>query len=345
MDGIKWIKVTKENVDIYGVDEKFWRMPEDVAKNVSDGVGYLMKQAAGGRIRFTTNSSRILVRADVVSGDDLISIDVYKLELGREIFTCGLRDVTGKRMVVGKFESREKECYTRNNGKTYSYTVNLTQSGVYNSVEIGVDENATFEKGAPYVNEKPVVFYGSSITHGFAASRPGTTYEAQISQKYNLNYINLGFSGAAKGEQTMAEYIGSLDMSAFVLDYDHNAYEEGQLEATHLPFYKTIREKNPDLPIIMVSRPDFWTSPVANQKRVETIYRTYEYAIANGDKNVYFINGKTLFSGEYYHNCTMDGCHPNDIGMYRMASVIGPVVAKAVGIEEVDVKHDYEVYR
>ena len=345
MEGIKWIKVTKENFDIYGVDENFRRMPEDVAKNVSGSVYDLMKQAAGGRIRFTTNSSRILVRADVAWGDDISNIDVFRLELGREVFACGLRDLSGKRMVVGKYESREKESWTRNSGKTYSYTVNLTHSGVYNSIEIGIDESATLEKGAPYVNEKPVVFYGSSITHGFAASRPGTTYEAQISQKYNLNYVNLGFSGAAKGEQNMADYIAGLEMSAFVLDYDHNAYEEGQLEATHLPFYKTIREKNPDLPIIMVSRPDFWTYPVDNQKRVETVYKTYEYARANGDKNVYFINGKTLFSGEYYHNCTMDGCHPNDIGMYRMASVIGPVVAKAIGIEDVDAKHDYEVYR
>ena len=136
MEGIKWIKVTKENFDIYGVDENFRRMPEDVAKNVSGAVYDLMKQAAGGRIRFTTNSSRILVRADVAWGDDISNIDVFRLELGREVFACGLRDLSGKRMVVGKYESREKESWTRNSGKTYSYTVNLTQSGVYNSIEI-----------------------------------------------------------------------------------------------------------------------------------------------------------------------------------------------------------------
>ena len=339
---MKWINVTPDNVDVYGVDKNFRRMPEDVAKNVSDPVYELMRWAAGGRIRFTTNSNHIFVRADVEFTDGLTSIDIYKLELGREIFVTGLRDVSGKYMVVGKYESREKESYARNNGKTASYTVNLTHSAVYNKVEIGIDDDATFEKGAAYINEKPVVFYGSSITHGFSASRPGTTYEAQISQKYNLNYINLGFSGAAKGEQTMAEYIAGLDMCAFVLDYDHNAYEEGQLQATHLPFYKTIREKNPDIPIIMVSRPDFDSNPQDNKQRVETIYKTYEYAKNHGDNNVYFINGKTLFSGDYYHNCTLDGCHPNDLGMYRMAQVIGDELAKALKLE--NTKHDYISY-
>lgn len=65
--------------------------------------------------------------------------------------------------------------------------------------------------------------------------------------------------------------------------------------------------------------------------------------MADGDKNVYFIDGKTLFGGEYYSNCTKDGCHPNDLGAYRMASVIGPVMAKAKGIKA-DILHDYNRY-
>ena len=149
--------------------------------------------------------------------------------------------------------------------------------------------------------------------------------------------------GAAKGEKAMAEYIAGLDMCAFVMDYDHNAYEEGQLEATHLPFYKLVREKHPHIPVIFVTRPDYNTNISDNEKRAQTVYRTYSYAKSR-DENVYFIHGKSLFSGDYYHNCTYEGCHPNDLGMYRMATVIGNTVAKALGLEKADEKHDFEMY-
>ena len=91
-----------------------------------------------------------------------------------------------------------------------------------------------------------------------------------------------GITYGGEAEPIALAYVAA-GFCAFVLDYDHNAYEEGQLQATHLPFYKTIREKNPDIPIIMVSRPDFDSNPQDNKQRVETIYKTYEYAKNHGD--------------------------------------------------------------
>ncbi len=88
------------------------------------------------------------------------------------------------------------------------------------------------------------------------------------------------------------------------------------------------------IPYIIITRPDYWTEPGNNEKRNKIIYDTYKYAERNGDSRVYFIDGKTLFGGEYYRNCTKDGCHPNDLGAYRMAQKIGPVVAKSIGIEK-----------
>lgn len=343
MSAIKWIKASSESCDIYGIDENYQRIPEEIAKEISKSVQSLAKNTAGGRIRLTTDSSRLYVRGEAYGSNETVGFDVYKMEHGAEIFVTGLTDVSGKRMVNGKYESREKESSLSSNGEKCCYTLNFPHSACFKNVEIGIDEEAVLEKGAPYINEKPVVFYGSSITHGYSASRPGTTYEAQISQKYNLNYINLGVNGAAKGEGAMARYIADLDMSAFVMDYDHNAYEEGQLEATHLPFYKLVREKHPDIPVIFVTRPDYNRNIPDNEKRARTVYKTYEYAKSRGER-VYFIHGKALFSGDYYHNCTIDGCHPNDLGMYRMASVIGKVLAKALELEPEREKHDFEMY-
>ena len=79
-------------------------------------------------------------------------------------------------------------------------------------------------KDAPeYRIKKPVVYYGSSITQGGCASKPGSSYESILSRRFDCDYINLGFSGTAKGEDEIVDYIKGLEMSVFVMDYDHNA--------------------------------------------------------------------------------------------------------------------------
>ena len=152
-----------------------------------------------------------------------------------------------------------------------------------------------------------------------------------ISQRYNLHYLNLGFAGSAKGEQAIADYMAELDMCACVCDYDHNAESPEKLMETHLPLYQTIRKSHPDIPYIMITRPDFmFGDREENPRRIEVVRNTYEYAQEVGDKNVTFVDGSTLLEGDYYYNCTRDGVHPNDLGFYRMASKIGPVIEREV---------------
>jgi hypothetical protein len=66
---------------------------------------------------------------------------------------------------------------------------------LYNStvkVEIGVPKGSTFQPVAPR-KEKPIVFYGTSITHGASASRPGMPHPAILGRRLNKPVINLGF--------------------------------------------------------------------------------------------------------------------------------------------------------
>jgi lysophospholipase L1-like esterase len=143
--------------------------------------------------------------------------------------------------------------------------------------------------------------------------------------------VNLGFSGNAKGEPEMAELISQLEMSALVMDYDHNAPDAEHLKKTHENFFKIIRNKQPDLPIIIVTKPDFDRDIETNKMRREIIYNTYKNAVDNGDQNVHFVDGETLFGNENRDACTVDGCHPNDLGFMRMAERIYPVIKKALG--------------
>ncbi|MBR6426308.1 MAG: hypothetical protein IKS28_00630, partial [Clostridia bacterium] len=172
---------------------------------------------------------------------------------------------------------------------------------LYNDVDklfIGVSDKALFETPAGYGRRVPVVYYGSSITQGGCASRPGNSYQAMLSRALDCDYINLGFSGSAKGEQIIARYIAGLEMSAFVFDYDHNAPDAEHLARTHEPFFLTVREAHPDTPVIIISKPDVINvDPEAERSfavRRDIIRKTYENALSRGDKNVYFIDGASI---------------------------------------------------
>jgi hypothetical protein len=216
------------------------------------------------------------------------------------------------------------------NNEIREITINFPLYCPLDDLYIGLQTDCILEEGCEYKYTKPVLYYGSSITQGGCASRPGNSYEAIISRRLDCDYINFGFSGNAKGEDAIVNYMSGLDMSIFVCDYDHNAPDATHLANTHNKLYKKIREKNSELPIILISKPDFDDNPTEAIKRRNIIYNTYINAIKNGDENIYFIDGQSLFNGEDRDSCTVDGCHPNDLGFMRMANVIGGFVQKVI---------------
>ena len=113
-------------------------------------------------------------------------------------------------------------------------------------------------------------------------------------------------------------------MSAFVYDYDHNAPDVEHLERTHEKMFLAIRKANPNLPIVMMSRPKIRLSEEEKQ-RISIIRRTYENALAAGDKNVYFIYGPDLMAVAK-NNGTVDGAHLNDLGFFSMAMKVSEVL-------------------
>ena len=331
---VDWYDI--HDLKLYGVTPDTYlthRLPTQVATQVNAGVREYSTSGAGGRVRFTTESPFVALKVTYGPGsvptvnNHCVSygFDLYREENGVEVFTAAARPVAGFDYKQGTYKM-----LTRNQGRSYAYTLNFPVFAAVETLLIGVEKGASLTAGRPYRNEKPVVFYGSSITHGAAAGRPGNTYENFISQKYNLDYVNLGFAGSAKGEQAMAEYIAGLDMSAFVCDYDYNAPSVEHLKQTHYAFYETIRRRQPDVPYIMISRPTILLNPEVGIPRRRVIMESYERAKASGDLRVFFIDGATLFEGPFAASCTSDGTHPNDLGFYRMAEKIGPVVIQAL---------------
>lgn len=220
--------------------------------------------------------------------------------------------------------------------------INLPLYAGVESIEIGLPDGGKIAAPADRAYGD-IVFYGSSITQGLSAVRPGTSYTNILGLALNANTRNLGFAASALGEQSVAQYIASLEnISAFVMDYDHNSPSADELAATHYAFYKTVREAHPDIPIIMMSRPIFTQEVPQNlQNRVDIILETYNKAVAEGDTNVYFINGDDYFPDDYPDLYTDDMTHPNTLGMYCMAKTVYPVLKAVLDGEEVpEVKPD-----
>lgn len=321
-EGLVFHSITEPPFSVHGLIREwdaFVRMPCAVAEKVSVGVFDLARHTAGGRVRFITDSPYVVIKAETPGAymmphmpeTGLGGFDLYTDEgEGEKYFKSFIPSVPPKPEYdsVADFPT-EKERLLTVNFPLYCRVKNLY---------IGLKEGCVLKKAPDYSISAPFVYYGSSITQGGCASRPGNSYQAMICRRFNADYINLGFSGNAKGEDAMIEYLAGLDMSLFVLDYDHNAPSNEHLLATHEKLFMRMRETHPDIPIIIMSRPKPYSYLNAMERgRADIIKATYENAKARGDENVYYIPGWELCEicgGEG----TVDGTHPTDLGFYSM---------------------------
>ena len=320
-EGLTFYDIDETPFKIYGVfreGEHYVRMPTDTAKSVSERVVSLYRHSAGGRVRFVTNSPYVAVS---------IKLDrVYKMShfaftgsIGCDVYsgTRYIGTVVPPTNVTNEYEGVIDVPFNDER----EYTINRPLYSETDKMYIGIKEGSILKAAPDYEIKKPIVYYGSSITQGGCASRPGNAYQSIISRELNADFINLGFSGSALAEDEMAEYIANLDMSAFVYDYDHNAPNLEHYKNTHEKFFKTIRKTQPDLPILMMTRPEYYLDE-DESARLQVMLNTYNNAIAAGDKNVYYIKGPDLIES-VREFALVDGGHPNDSGFVSMARVVG----------------------
>lgn len=349
--GLCFLEATTKPMELCGMVERdqdggYLRLPQTLLLSLNDELRRLAHHMAGTTLRFRTNSPYMAIKATLWSTRAERNM-TYFSNYGMDIY-IGKGAARHPIQVIAppipiapeslppfpKSLSYEELCYFPKGeceaDGFYDVTLNLP---IYNGVtELLVGFNEGSELLPPrQFRYKNVVFYGSSITQGSAASRPGLTYPAILSRRLDCGITNLGFSGAARGEIPLAEYIATLEMEVFVMDYDHNATSPGFLEETHEPFFLAFRKGKPTTPVIFVTRPDMVTSGYADSmERLAVIKKTYQNALNSGDKNVYFIDGSKFYGDVERDCCSVDGCHPNDMGFCRMADGIGAVLKKVL---------------
>jgi len=328
------IKVPSKHVSVFGLnydEEKgFYRMPLKDAEETSEGVSYLNFHTSGGRVAFKTNAKniKIYVTYDVLG-------KMYHMPL------TGQAGFILDEIIKGKQYLRHTYAldFDANNGyqasskdlddtKMHTYILYFPLYNKVSRLSIEIPKGSKIRAYNPYKDIKPIVYYGSSITQGGCASRGDNEYQAFIARWNKIDYLNLGYSGNAKGESNLGKVLGNIPMSIFVYDYDHNAPSVEHLKNTHERLYKDFRKYQKDTPIIFMTAVNYYENPNEYEPRRKVIEETYNNALASGDKNVYFFDGRNAYESSLREFASVDGAHPNDLGFYMIAKNLYKIIKK-----------------
>ncbi|SFB10001.1 Lysophospholipase L1 [Cohnella sp. OV330] len=315
-------------------DGVFRRLPVRPSHAIRPEVDRLANFTTGVQVRFRTDSPRLYVRAKLadkysmyqLAATGQCGIDCYIGGLGDQKYINTTRfDFTQTEYVSVLFDALPRELR--------DITLNLP---LYQGVEalwIGVEPASKMAEFPGFPTDKKVLLYGTSITHGACATRPGMAYPNILSRMFPLEFVNLGFSGNAQGEPELAHLISQIASPAMlVLDYEANTPSTERLRESLPEFIRIYRSRHPAVPILVLSQirlamESFDVAVASRRDERRRIQREeVERRRLAGDGHIHFVDGTDLL-GEADQDCTTDGIHPSDLGYDRIASRLRPVLA------------------
>lgn len=334
-DGVRWFDIRQLGVEGQGWQDTaapYDRLPAKAQGKVRDAVWNLSRHAAGLCVRFVTDSDTLHARwtltserlamphmpATGVSGLDLYARDDH----GRWRWVAvGQPKETTNQIVLARGMRPGKREY-------------LLYLPLYNgvaSVEVGVPAPATLEDAPDYPTERarPLVFYGTSITHGACASRPGMVHTAILGRRYERPVINLGFSGNGRMEPEVGELLTELDAAVYIIDCCPNL-NGPETAARTRPLVEQLRKARPETPIVLVEDrryTDAWLVPskaARNDGNHQALRAAYEDLLQAGVKHLYYLEGDSLLGED--GEGAVDSSHPNDLGFLRQAEAFARVL-------------------
>lgn len=311
----------------------FDRLPAEADGKVTAAVWGLSRDSAGQMFRFRTDSTSIyahykLTKAKLeqphMPATGVSGLDLYA------------RDKDGKWRWVQVVRPTAQELKVRiaenlDPGER-EYALYLP---LYNGVEflnVGVTEGRKFAGLKP--RAKPVVFYGTSITHGACASRPGMVHTAILGRRLDAPVVNLGFSGNGRMDKEVGDFLVRIDAAAFVIDCLPNMNAQ-EVAAKCGPLVKQLRAARPDTPIVLVEdrrNTDSWLLAARRKHHDDNhaaLKAAYEQLLKDGVKGLSYVPGDHLYGDD--NDGATDGSHASDLGFYRQADVFEPFLKAALG--------------
>ncbi len=345
-NGVKWIDGRYLPIEgrwnLGGTEHYYMRLPDSLTTNVNGGVRAMRDNTSGMLFRFRTDSNFLVLRHTPLHGwhgmphmteVGMSGWDVYRLD-----------KASGKwRFVASNWGARDDAAHPGARLRRIDWTpgdeciINLP---LYNGVKefaLGVAPDSRIEAPSPWASgvTKPVVFYGTSITHGGCCTRPGLGFVNIVGRELQVPVYGLGFSGSGVMEYELSDVISRIDASCYVLDclWNMSLKEEQSpgrsLEGNYEKFIRNLRAKRPGVPIVMAEHCNVF----GNKKDDRDIFirKLYEKLVAEGWTDLVYLPNDAMYTGDY--EGTVDGCHPNDLGMMSMAKAFSKAVATALKIK------------
>ena len=324
-------KLVWHNPEQWGVEGRCWpdeprkryydRLPASAEGKVTPSVWSLSRNSTGMVVRFKSDATDIHARY-------ALSAEVKMAHMpptGHSGVDLYARDEKGKWRWVNVSRPAAKDVVAPLSEKMEKQPREwMLYLPLYNSVEkleIGVNEGASFESVAP-AQKGMIVFYGTSITHGACASRPGMCHPAILGRRFDMPTVNVGFSGN-----------GKMDAAVFVIDCLPNMDAKLVTERC-IPLVKQLRVARPDTPIVLVEdrrNTNSWIHAdraayhTANHAALKAAFAALQ---SEGVKRLYYVEGDALLGDD--GDGATDGSHPNDLGFVRQADVMEPVIRAAL---------------
>ena len=338
-NGVKWIDGRHLPIEGRAFDDVAFyydRLPAGVTTNVNRGVRFMTHHTSGMLFRFATDSKRLDFKWVPFCSDlsmphmpstGMSGIDVYRWDAKKDrwmyVKTGIVKDMKGGTLSI-----------PWNPGTPC--LVNLPLYNGIRSFSLGIETNSTVKALPPRPSgiNKPVVFYGTSITQGGCCTRPGLAFVNRVGRDLDVPVVGLGFSGSGVMELEMSDHIARIDASCYVLDCLWNmslsvAQRPGRsVEGNYERFIRNLRSKRPGVPIVMAEQCDVYMKGPCDKDRF--IRRLYDKLVAEGWKNLIYLPKDEMYTGDL--EGTVDGCHPNDIGMESMSKAFGKAVRQALSL-------------
>lgn len=335
---LAWHDVTE-----WGVEGRAWtemerqrwfdRLPSEAQTKVTDKVWNLSHDSAGMMVRFKTDATAIwanyVLRSERMASPNMTAIGASGIDLYA-------KDENGKWKWVGVTrpdKKQVKQSFLSDIAPGLKeYAAYLPLYNGVESLQIGVPPNAKFERVAPRT-EKPIVFYGTSITHGASASRPGMVHTAILGRNLACPVINLGFSGNGKMDIGVGEFLAKIDAAVYVIDCLPNM-GAAEVRQKCPSLVKLLKAARPEVPIVLVEDRRYantWIRPGRQKFHDENhaaLRDSYKALKNEGVSKLYYIPGDALIGDDT--EGTTDGSHPNDLGFVRQAAVFEPVLRDAL---------------
>ena len=320
---------------MFGVHGKAWsdteapydRLPAKAHGLVPQSVWNLSKHCAGMHVRFRTDADDIHVRwqprNDALAMHHMPSTGVSGLDLYG-------RDPGEPWRYLGNASPKTKPCdhtFKIDDGRCAEYLIYLPLYNGLTSLQIGIPAGEAIEPIRPEdIPGLPVVFYGTSITQGACASRPGMAGVSILCRQLDVPFVNLGFSGSGKMEIELADLLVELDARLFVLDNLANMNAD-LIAQRFVPFVQRLHAGRPDVPIVVIEDTCFKnTCPTEKGAAVRLLVKQLQ---AQDMKDVLtFVPSEGMLGLDW--EGVVDDVHHNDLGMWRQAQKLAEVLVKYI---------------